>query len=145
MSRPSYGLGYVSNFLSIEWTAADLSEDLIGDVLHEYYCTVSGLSPVLASAQLRRRPPPPPYQCTAGTTNICSVDSNSLPPLGSLKSKSCKKWNYCCNQSNEFYSSWCRTEVCRRTEGQQQDPVTSQCMGEFACYQNLAYLCLGAN
>ena len=135
--------GYVSNSLSASWTAGDLGADFLGTSRHDFWCTASGLTPVILFAQLRRRPAPPAYQCTAGTTNVCSDASNGIAPLGVLKRSSCKKWNYCCDASNKYSSGWCREETCFKTSGQSQDPVASQCMSQTACESNINGLCLG--
>lgn len=144
-STPSFSSGSVMNSLSAVWTAADLNADFVGQSRHDIYCTISGLTPVLFFGQLIKRPPPPPYQCTAKTTNICSIDSNSLPPTGRLKRPDCRKWNYCCNAYNEFTSGWCRKEICFKQPPQTYDPVSSQCMSQAACQNPSAVLCLGGN
>lgn len=142
-STPYYGYGQVSNSLSAVWTAADLNADFIGTSRHDYWCTISGVTPVLFYAQLRKRPPGPNYTCQNGTTNACSDAANGQIPLGQLKRRTCKQWNYCCDANNQYVSGWCREETCQKVGQQTVDPVVSQCMNEAACNLPQAAFCLG--
>jgi len=130
---PGYASGSVNNYISVPWAAADLNADFIGSSHHQYYCTVSGMTPTLAFLQLRKRPPAPNYSCTNGLTNVCADASNGDIPIGTRKSLQCKKWNFCCDATNQYYTGWCRIETCNRVPGQNRDPVLSQCYGETTC------------
>ena len=138
-SYPAFAPGTVYNNLNAPWTAADLGADFSATAQHALYCTVGGVYSTLAYAQLKRRPAAPQYTCQDRETNICADASNGLAPIGPRKSSSCKRWNYCCDSNNNFYSGWWRIERCQKVGDQTQDPVVSACLNQVTCNDATAY------